>query len=408
MVHHRVRATGAALVDGLREPRDPPPRPPGRLLRTAVLLAAGILVASGVAVAGEVVDLGRTGAAVAPLLGAAAGLPLLLALRRPLVGWALSAASALLVTRLPLLDADPWPWPVPHGFALLGLLFAVSARETPARAVAAWTGTALLVVLTVRVDLGAGWATAVTAVTAAGVLAGRLGRANRRLARESVLGEQEKARRLVLEERTRIARELHDVVAHHMSLVAVRTETAPYRVGELSDGAREELAAIGDAARAALDETRTLLTVLRRDAEPDDDGPGTDRAPQPDLGRLPALLEAARGAGLQVRADVDGCLGDLRLGTSLAAYRIIAEALANAARHAYGAPVHLAVHRDEHALSLCVSNGPPAGATRAGPPGHGIVGMGERARAAGGRLTATPTADGGFTVEARLPVGARR
>ncbi len=315
----RVLDERVRVADDARD--GPPARSrPGWLLRGAVVAAAAVVAGTGTAAAGEVVDLTRTGPAAAPLLGAAAGLPLLLAVRRPLPGWALSAVSALAVSDLPLVDADPWPWPVPHGMALLGLLLAVAARETLVRVLGAWAATALLFLATVRADLGAGWVSAVTAVTVVGVLAGRLTRTSRRLARQSALSEREKARRLVLEERTRIARDLHDVVAHHMSLVAVRTETAPYRVEGLSDAARAELAAIGDAARAALGETRTLLAVLRHDDPGGDpagapgDGTAPERAPQPDLSRLPALVEAARGAGVEVGAVVDGRTDDLRPG----------------------------------------------------------------------------------------------
>jgi signal transduction histidine kinase len=401
--------TGDRLRTVLRD--RPEPRPPGRALRVAVALAALLLGLTGWASAGDVVDLARTGAGTAPFLGAAAGLPVLLALRRPLPGWVLSAGSALLVATLPLVDADPWPWPVPHGLALLGLLFAVAARETLARAAAAWLGSTVLVATVLRPDLRAGWIFAVTAAAVIGALGGRLVRSNRRLARQSAQVERDKARRVVLEERARIARDLHDVVAHHMSLVAVRAETAPYRNADLSEAARAELAAIGDTARAALAETRTLLTVLRSDGGGSEGGSGTDdpadRAPQPDLGRLDALVDATRRAGVRVEARVDGPLDDLRPGTSLAAYRIAQEALANATRHAPGSTVRLTVRREAEAVALRVTNDHPAAAPTPGSPGHGITGMRERARAEGGDLTVAHTPDGRFTVEARLPAAAR-
>ncbi|GEL16962.1 sensor histidine kinase [Pseudonocardia asaccharolytica] len=166
-----------------------------------------------------------------PFLGLAAGPPLALALTRPMLGWLASAAGALLAATLPIADGDPWPWPIPHGLVLLALLFAVVARE--------------------------------------------------------------KAHRIVLEERARIARDLHDVVAHHMSLVVVQAETAPYRVPDLPDSARAELASIGDAARAALTETRAA----------DRAAPGRRRArPRPATRRRPARRTrrgrpAGRGAG---------------------------------------------------------------------------------------------------------------
>ena len=190
-----------------------------------------------------------------------------------------------------------------------------------------------------------------------------------------------------------------------MSLVVVQAETAPYRVPGLPDEARRELAAIGETARSALTETRSLLAVLRHD----DDAPA--HAPQPGLDRLAELVDVTRRAGVDLYTEVGAGLDDLRPGVSLAAYRIAQEALANATRHAPGSPVRMVVHRDGDGLRLRIVNGPPAdGSAPSGPAaaGHGITGMRERARAEGGELTATPSPDGGFAVDAVLPSGARR
>ena len=145
------------------------------------------------------------------------------------------------------------------------------------------------------------------------------------------MSSAETQRRLVLEERARIARDLHDIVAHHMSLVVVQAETAGYRHPDLPDVAREELESISASARAALAETRALLAVLRNE---DDEA---EHAPQPGLEQLGELVEGARRAGQDVAADVRLDGDALRPGTSLAAYRIVQESLANAARHAPGA-----------------------------------------------------------------------
>jgi signal transduction histidine kinase len=232
----------------------------------------------------------------------------------------------------------------------------------------------------------------VTGVPLAGYLV-RLGaQAQRRLAVAEEHGT-------VLTERARIARELHDVVAHHVSMIAVRAETAPYRLHGLSEPARTELAEISQASREALTEMRRLLGVLRSE-EPE---PLT--APQPGIADLPKLVRAATAAGSnEVTLDIDASLPELPAAVGVSAYRIVQEALTNAAQHAPGAPVRVLVGRSGGGLSLSVRNGPG----RANPvqrgPGHGVRGMRERASMLGGELAAAPTADGGFEVSATLPV----
>jgi signal transduction histidine kinase len=251
----------------------------------------------------------------------------------------------------------------------------------------------------------AGWMVGVTVVAIVGVLAGRLARARRALAEQAELSEAEKARRVVLEERTRIARDLHDIVAHHMSLVVVQAETAPYRVADLSDAARAELDSISTSARSALAETRALLAVLRQE------GDAAEHAPQPGVGDLGPLLDGARRAGVPLTADVRVPEGALRPGTSLAAYRIVQEALANASRHAAGAAVRASVvHEGDH-LRVTVVNGPVPGGLPWDPTGgqpvregHGLTGMRERVGAEGGTLWAGLTSEGGFAVDATLPL----
>jgi signal transduction histidine kinase len=216
----------------------------------------------------------------------------------------------------------------------------------------------------------------------------------------------------VMEERARIARELHDVVAHHISMIAVQAETARLTTPGMPDEGRSRLVAIGDTARDALDEMRRLLDVLRAR-----DGSAPERAPQPGLARLDALVEAARASGMEVRLSVEGPSVPLPPGVDLTAYRIVQEALTNARVHAPGAAVDVAVRYGDGVLHLRVHDdgpGPPAatGAPggHAGHEGHGLVGMRERAAMLGGRLQAGPGAgtEGGFTVEADLPFGGTR
>ncbi|MFB9892588.1 sensor histidine kinase [Planobispora takensis] len=223
-------------------------------------------------------------------------------------------------------------------------------------------------------------------------------------------------------ERARIARELHDVVAHHISMVAVQAETARLTTPGMPATGAERLSAIGDTARAALTEMRSLLGVLREDT-----GAETpDRRPQPGLspGELNELIDEARDAsGTGLRLILTGPPVPLGPGVELAAYRIVQEALTNARRHAPGAAVDVELHYTGDGLRLTVRDNGPGPATAAPyeehglpavpygghePPavpygGHGLSGMRERAAAVGGELRAGPAAGGGFLVEARLP-----
>jgi signal transduction histidine kinase len=201
------------------------------------------------------------------------------------------------------------------------------------------------------------------------------------------------------QERARIARELHDVVAHHVSMVAVQAETARLTTPGMPPEGRERLAAIGDTARDALTEMRRLLGVLRADVAGE-----AERAPQPGLDRLEELVDGARTAGTTVHLAVRGEPVALPPGVDLTAYRIVQEALTNARRHAPGAEVDVEVAFGDDAVSVRVSdNGPGAAGT--GDGGHGLVGMHERVAMVGGRLRVGPADAGGFAVQADLPIG---
>ncbi|MFI0370976.1 sensor histidine kinase [Actinomadura sp. 1N219] len=208
----------------------------------------------------------------------------------------------------------------------------------------------------------------------------------------------------VLTERQRIARELHDVVAHHMSMIAIQAEAAPYKVDTMPDETRRDLAEIRATALDALTELRRVLGVLRSED-------GAETAPQPGLDRLDELVGNARAAGLRVTTRLDGDLAGLPPGVGLTAYRILQEALSNAMRHAPGSQVEVEASRADGIVWLGVVNGPPADGQTPDPGlpggGHGLVGMRERAAALGGELTARPTPDGGFAVTANLPEKAR-
>jgi signal transduction histidine kinase len=204
-------------------------------------------------------------------------------------------------------------------------------------------------------------------------------------------------------ERARIARELHDVVAHHISMIALQAETARLATPGMPAAGAQRLSAIGDTARVALTEMRRLLGVLREDAQIE----AAERRPQPGLRQLNELLDVARDAsGAGTRLIVSGPPVTLDPGMELAAYRIVQEALTNARRHAPGAAVDVELHYTDDALWLRIrDNGPgPPPASAAG--GHGLPGMRERAAAVGGQLRTGPAAGGGFLVEATLPAKA--
>jgi len=199
-------------------------------------------------------------------------------------------------------------------------------------------------------------------------------------------------------ERARIARELHDVVAHHISMISVQAETARLTTPGLPDEGAKQLSAIGDTARTALTEMRRLLGVLREDA-----AAGSDRAPQPGLAQLSELVDAARAStGSTVRLVVHGSVQPLDPGLELVAYRIVQEALTNARRHAPEAAVDVGLDYGADALRITVRDyGPgPAPAAR---PGHGILGMRERTTMVGGTLWAGAAPGGGYVVSAVLP-----
>jgi len=332
--------------------------------------------------------------------------PLPLAARYPMLAWRIGWLALLLAPLVPAAWRGGWPWGAGQILALLGAFCLAGIRQ---RRPALWWMWALTLIpwwLWLAVDVpnldGPAGATIVfTAVAVAVDSAGSRLRAQRALATQTERTEAERARRAVLEERTRIARELHDVVAHHMSLIAVRAETAPYRITGLSEPARAEFGALSEVAREALAEMRRLLGVLRHDQP-------AALAPQPQLADLPALIDAARRAGVSVELSAAPAVGRLPPGVGVCAYRIVQESLSNASQHAPGAAVTVSVGQEAGAVLLRVANG-PGGA--AGPPedghgpGHGLTGMRERVALLGGSLSAGPAPDGGFVVSAVLPVG---
>jgi signal transduction histidine kinase len=200
-------------------------------------------------------------------------------------------------------------------------------------------------------------------------------------------------------ERARIARELHDVVAHHISMISVQAETARLTVPGMPEDGAKRLLAIGETARTALTEMRRLLGVLREDA-----GAEPTRRPQPGLQQLLELIDETRvSAGSSTRLIVRGPITPLDPGVELAAYRIVQEALTNSRRHAPGAAVDVElVYAADSLLVRVRDNGPgaPPGPETAG---HGLLGMRERVASVGGTLRTGPAPVHGFLIEATLP-----
>jgi signal transduction histidine kinase len=203
-------------------------------------------------------------------------------------------------------------------------------------------------------------------------------------------------------ERARIARELHDVVAHHISMIAVQAEAARLTTPGMPSEGANRLVAIGDTARTALAEMRRLLGVLREDA-----GVAPTRRPQPGLQQLNELLDEARELSSgSTRLIVRGAVAALDPGIEITAYRIVQEALTNARRHAPGAAVDVELDYRAEALHLSIRDsgpGPPADSNGTQPGGHGLIGMHERAAMVGGRVSTGAAPHGGFLVEAVLP-----
>jgi signal transduction histidine kinase len=247
-------------------------------------------------------------------------------------------------------------------------------------------GIAFLVVL-------AAWLITLVAVT-------EVVRSHRDRAREAARSQAETVRRQATEERLRIARELHDVVAHHMSLIHLQAGAALHRTRHRPHPSNEALFVIKEASKQALVELRSIVGVLRH---VDEDAP---RAPTSGLDQVADLVARSESAGVRVHLDTSGPLGDLPRNVDLAAYRILQEALTNVARHSNHPDTTVRVRRHTDALTIDVLDEgtapPPRDPLPAG--GNGIAGMKERAASVGGHLHAGPRLAGGFGVHARLPI----
>ncbi|HET6740151.1 MAG TPA: histidine kinase [Kribbella sp.] len=344
-------------------------------------------------------------------LAIARGLALSLSWLRPraavVVSLFVTAVTAALTT--PVSSSEPWPWGTTAAFGHALVLAIAGARGLRRREqVGWWIATEALGVIAIQLspDRG-GWGGLITMAVLSGVavVVGDLLRSrnetSRRLVEQETISKTERAERERLQERARIARELHDVVAHHLSVVVVRADSAPHRLPDVPDAVREEFTGIADEARASLTEMRRVLRLLR---EPEERP--AELGPQPGLQDVAALVESTRRAGADVRLVSGDLPTPLDPAVELTAYRVVQEALSNAVRHALHATVEVAVRRTSAELEVTVQNEkPPRPVVPAPGSGQGLRGMQERVALVDGTVSAGPTPEGGYLVQALIPVG---
>jgi signal transduction histidine kinase len=381
----RLRSVGPWVLDGLL---------------AVALAASGMTVLASMVPAGA----GSTRSVVASLLVVAHTLPIAVRRRFPLpvLAWALATGAAFAALGLNL---------VPLSFAILIYVYTAGARcprRVSLAGLAAVEGLLGLVWLARPESIGdestlvldglivfaAWWLGDGTRRRQEAIAAAQHRTAELEQAREEL------ARRAVTEERLRIARELHDVVAHSMSIIAVQSGVGVHVLDSQPEEARKALVAVEATSRQALVEMRRLLGVLRQEAEA-----RGSLAPAPGLAEVEALAADVARAGVRVEVRIEGVPADLPAGLDLSAYRIVQEALTNVVQHAGPATARVGVRYAPGEVAVeVVDDGRGPGAGNSGRGGHGIPGMRERAALYGGTLEAGPLPGGGFRVAARLPL----
>ena len=369
------------------------PRPP----RTDVVLAAVLLVLS----LAQIV--------VAPIASPVLSVVLAIGSTVPLAWRRLHpAAAALVMTAVWLIPTDGF---LLLGYVIAGLLFyslgaydASLARVVVVCCIGAVVGVVMTLLGPEPAPAAIGAVLVVAGPAAAGRLVAHQRGQNERLRELTGRLVQERAtaeRAAVAEERTRIARELHDVIGHQVTVIALQADAAAAALDKAPERAAAPVEAIRRSAAEALAEMRRVVGMLRA-AEQE------DLHPQPGLTDVPALIEQSRAAGARVELTLRPPGRPTHASVELAAYRLVQEALTNARRHAPGAPVDVRVVGDDAAVVVEVVNSPtepiPAPRPAGDGSGFGLVGMRERIRLLGGRLDAGPTDGGGYALTARLPL----
>lgn len=340
--------------------------------------------------------------------------PLVVVLVSPLTTWrALTIglfASALLVPS----ETNTWPWPISAFVAYLAVSF-WSAMNVERKALfgLAFLGCILPVLPSGPQNrMPDGIIFILFGLVILVISLGGAIRANR--ATQSALDAEiensraELVRSTILEERTQLARELHDVVAHHMSLIAIQADVIPRAVPGLPQEAVDGFASIRHESKTALSEMRRLVDALR------DNDSGSERAPQPTLDEVARLVDAVRATGGEASFELVGDPAGVPAPVAVSAYRIVQEALANAVQHSPGGSIAVAVRRGATSVEVRVVNTAPtrlasaptveAEGTASRRVGHGLIGMRERANLLGGTIEIGPLPDGGFAVHAHLPL----
>jgi signal transduction histidine kinase len=322
------------------------------------------------------------------------------------LGASIPAAFGLMIVTANAAPEWPWPWPVTVLLTHCLTVFVLALRHSWYWAASLWLAGAMLTVLAPALIVGDASASAgangVVLVSLSGgfALVGVLVRlwilSVVRMEQAERLSVAETGRRRELEERNRIARELHDVVAHSMSVITVQASTARYRQPGLDDAIQQEFEEIAASSRRALGEMRGLLGILRgHDTAP--------TAPLPGLSDVADLIESTRASGVSITyTGTDVVVPDA---VGLTAFRLVQEALSNALRHAPGSAVTVAISDEGHDLRVRVTNSAPERSDEPTPGARlGLAGIRERAHALGGTATAGPTPDGGFELTATLPI----
>ncbi|MBT2524387.1 sensor histidine kinase [Streptomyces sp. ISL-99] len=410
-------------------PRD---RRPGWIIWQPVIVLALVLCAAALtlySVNDLAFDWGHgVGTRYAVLLGGAQSVALVVAAFRPVPAWWVATAVMVVVAgvsgnQVPDSPMYPWtgagpgnrvahdllfPWTGAGVAAQAGVLFLLALRLRPraafeALAVSVLTGVAcgMLVEQAPLTGIGPAAGILTVAVVVGAALRGRQVARTQLVVQEELTAE-ERSRRTLLEERNRIARELHDVVAHHMSVISIQAQVAPHLVENPSDELKESLAGIRENAVEALTELRRVLGVLRSE---DALSKAARHAPQPTLDRLDELVDNVRGAGLTVTTRTTGEPQPLPPGVELSAFRIVQEALSNVMRHAPGGEARVEIGYHAAGLTVRVTNtAPDVAAAPSRNAGHGLLGMRERTTMLGGEFANGPLPEGGYEVLATLPL----
>ncbi|MGW0909818.1 sensor histidine kinase [Streptomyces sp. NPDC002853] len=299
-------------------------------------------------------------------------------------------------------------WPVVNTFGPMLAVYTVAALKPPRTSLPCAALMSAVWIYSGMVSEGAAMASVVGQAIGFPLVIWRFGHVARRsaeLARQLKREQDERARREVAEERGRIARELHDVVAHHMSVISVQAGLAKFVFASDPATAHAALSTISGTSGEALEELRRMLRVLRA-REEDDNAPD---APMPGLARLGEMVERIRAGGVDVELRVEGTPRQLAPGVELCAYRVVQEALTNVLKHAHGAATVVELRYRPHHVTVSVTNdGEGVIPDRVGTgSGHGLIGMRERAKLYGGTISIGPRSEGGFAVRLTLPTSAQ-